>query len=384
MTKRILHVVGGMNRGGVETWLMHVLRNIDRDEFQIDFLVHTVQDCAFDEEIRSLGSRIVPCLSPSNPIQYANNFYRILREYGPYDIVHSHVHHFSGYVLWLAATAKVPIRIAHSHSDTRRLQQAAAIPRSTYYRLAGWLVKRYSTHKIAVSQPAASALFGTSWERDPRARVFYCGIDLVQFDAGASGEEARSAGSTGRPGPLFLHVGRFHPQKNHAFLIQVAAEVVRREPRSHFLLVGDGPLRPQIELLARQQGIADQVTFAGLRDDIANIMATTNAFVLPSLHEGLPVVLLEAQAAGLPSLYSDEVTDEVALIPELMYRMPLKAGPAAWAERLLSISRSAPRLSPNEAVRRMRLSPFNIERSVQELKQVYSSAESRLGMSQES
>src|SRR6476469_2359041 len=97
-TIRILHVVGGMNRGGIETWLMHILRHIDRDRFQMDFLVNTTQTCAYDDEIRSLGSRIIPCLEPSKPWLYARNFQQILSEYGHYHIVHSHLYYFSGYV----------------------------------------------------------------------------------------------------------------------------------------------------------------------------------------------------------------------------------------------------------------------------------------------
>ena len=102
---RILHVVGGLNRGGVETWLFQTLQHVDRSKYHFDFLVHTEQSCAYDDEVRSLGARIIPCLSPSRPVRYARNFLRILREFGPYDCVHSHVHHFSGYVLTLARWA---------------------------------------------------------------------------------------------------------------------------------------------------------------------------------------------------------------------------------------------------------------------------------------
>ncbi|MEM7714292.1 MAG: hypothetical protein AAF349_12085, partial [Cyanobacteria bacterium P01_A01_bin.68] len=99
---RILHVVGGMVRAGTETWLMHILRNIDRDAFQMDFLVHTNEECDYDAEIRALGSKVIPCLDTSEPWTYARNFSQILSENEPYDIVHSHVHHFSGFVLWLS------------------------------------------------------------------------------------------------------------------------------------------------------------------------------------------------------------------------------------------------------------------------------------------
>src|SRR5688572_4535103 len=115
---RVLHVVGIMNRGGIETWLMHVLRHIDRRHFQVDILVATEQPGDYDQEARALGARILPCLRPRRPWAYARNFRRIVRTHGPYDVVHSHVRHFSSYVVRLAARAGIPVRLVHSHSDT--------------------------------------------------------------------------------------------------------------------------------------------------------------------------------------------------------------------------------------------------------------------------
>src|ERR1700733_11910503 len=129
---RILHVLGKLDRGGVETWLVQVLRHIDRQKYQMDFLVHSESPGAYDEEVRALGSRIIPCLHPSNPVMYARNFRRALRQYGPYDVVHSHVHHYSGYVLTLAAMWGVPVRIAHSHNDTRAAEASTSIGRREY------------------------------------------------------------------------------------------------------------------------------------------------------------------------------------------------------------------------------------------------------------
>ncbi len=182
---RILHVVSGMNRGGIETWLMHILRHIDRDHFQIDFLVHTTQPCAYDNEIRALGSKIIPCLHPSQPWLYAHNFKRILREYGSYDIVHSHVHHFSGYVLRLAQQAGVPTRIAHSHNDTSSLQAKAGLYRQLYLALMKRYIARYATAGLGASHKAVVALFGSVWETDPRWRTLYCErTTMVAMDEG--------------------------------------------------------------------------------------------------------------------------------------------------------------------------------------------------------
>lgn len=133
-TCRVLHVVGGMNRGGVETWLMHVLRHINRQEFQMDFLVHTDESCVYDSEIRRLGSKIIPCLHPSRPFSYARRLWCVLRDGGPYDIVHSHVHHYSGFVLRVARSAGVRSRITHSHNDMRLPDSTAGAIRGLYLR----------------------------------------------------------------------------------------------------------------------------------------------------------------------------------------------------------------------------------------------------------
>ena len=133
---KILHVIGGLNRAGAETWMVQVLHNIDRKKYRMDFVVHTAEPGEFDEEIQALGARVIPCLprlQHGNPLRYALNFRRILREYGPYDCVHSHVHHTSGFVLMLAAMMRVTMRIAHSHSDTRTLDRKAPFFVRLYY-----------------------------------------------------------------------------------------------------------------------------------------------------------------------------------------------------------------------------------------------------------
>src|SRR5208283_1463389 len=142
---RILHVVGGMNRGGVETWLMHLLRHLDRQRFRMDFLVHTSQPCAYDNEIAAFGSRIIHCFPHTKPWRYAPNLMRILREDGPYDVVHSHVHHFTGLLLFIARRAGVPVRIAHSHSDTSLSDNGAGPGRLAYLWLMKYLIRTNAT-----------------------------------------------------------------------------------------------------------------------------------------------------------------------------------------------------------------------------------------------
>lgn len=244
---RILHVVGGMNVGGVETWLMQVLRNIDRDRYRMDFLVHTDRPCVYDEEIRTLGSAIIPCLRPANPVLYAYNFLRILRQHGPYDVVHSHVHHFSGFVVWLAQRAGVQTRLVHSHSDTSTLRQTKRFFREWYLRYTESLITKCATAGLACSPKAAIDLYGGRWEQDKRWRLLYCGIDLSPFRLPADRLGVRTELGIAENAFVLGHVGRFNEVKNHTLLVDIFAEVVRREPQAHLLLVGDGALRKNME-----------------------------------------------------------------------------------------------------------------------------------------
>ncbi len=161
---RILHVLHGMNRGGIETWLMHVLRNIDRERFKMDFLVHTTKPCAYDDEIRALGSEIIPCFHPARPWLFAYNFRRLVRKHGPYDIIHSHVHHYSGFVLRLAQHAGVPVRLAHSHNDTSYAETDVGVLRRGYLALMKRWIARYATAGLAASRLAAIDLYGDTWK----------------------------------------------------------------------------------------------------------------------------------------------------------------------------------------------------------------------------
>jgi glycosyltransferase involved in cell wall biosynthesis len=369
---RILHVVGGMSRGGIETGLMHVLRHIDRDRFQMDFLVHTTKPCAYDEEIRSFGSLIIPCpLDRRRPWVYAANFKQILREYGPYDIVHSHVHHFSGYVLRLAKQAGVPFRIAHSHNDTSS-EAKAGWYRRWYRTLTEWWIARHATGSLGCSRKAAADLFGSQWESDPRCRILFYGIDVKPFHEFVDSLAIRA--EFGIPADAFVigHVGRFVEQKNHPFLIEIAAEVAKREPKMRLLLVGEGVLQPEIERQVEQMGLSDRVIFAGSRPDIPRLMrGAMDVFLLPSLFEGLPVVGIEAQAAGLPFILSDTITREVEIIKPLVKWLSLSQPASTWAEILLNHRDAAAAIAQSDALARVEISPFNIETSVKQLEKIY-------------
>jgi glycosyltransferase involved in cell wall biosynthesis len=371
---RILQVVGGMDRAGTETWLMHLLRNIDRRRFHMDFLVNTDRRYPYQEEIESLGSRLHVCPSPANPLRYARNLARILREHGPYDVVHTHIHHFSGLALGMAKAACVRTRIAHSHSDTTGPDSRSSLLRRLYLRIACLSIRRNASLKVAVSGPAAACLFGREWRSDAAASVVYCGLDFTAFRAPVDRAAIRRELGFAPDELVIGHVGRFELQKNHDLLLRIHAEVLKLRPEARLLMIGEGSLQGAARATAARLGIAGRVRFAGARPDVPRLMlGVMDVFLMPSSWEGLGLAAVEAQAAGLPVILSDQVPAEADVDCGLTRFIGVDEPAGAWASQILQHLNQA-RMPQADALRRVSRSQFNMERNVRALCQLYSSS----------
>ena len=371
---RILHVINCMDPGGIENWLMNLLRVNDRDLFQIDFLVHTTKSGAYDEEILSLGSNILRSPWPKRPFKYSREIKRLINKHGPYNVIHSHVHHFSGWVLKSAIHVGIPIRIAHSHNNITELISQSSWIRKAYYIYMKYLVRKYSSIGIACSKQSAISLFGSKWETDPRWRIVYCGIDVDLFKK--SVEQSVIRKQLGIPSDSLVvgHVGRFHEQKNHPFIIDVFSEIVRSDSSVYLLLVGDGGDLIKIKKLAQEKGLHNKIIFTGLRNDINELMiGAMDIFLFPSLREGLGLALVEAQAAGLPCVLSEHIPHEADIVPSLMYRVPSSKGTKEWAKIIINIHKMkrGKEISRNKSFQIVLNSPFNLKVGKLELEKIY-------------
>lgn len=379
--RKVLHILGSLNRGGAETWLLHVLRHINRDKFQVDFLVHTPETGAYEAEAKALGANVLRCLNPSNLPGYARQFRKILRENGPYHVVHTHVHQYGGWPLTVARFSGVPVRVAHSHLDTEAVDAKASLLRRLYLSGMKTLVQSSATHGLAASRQAAPSMFGARWQDNRNNRIFYCAIDLSPFEKIRQERDAVRVELNIAPDAFVIgHVGRFFEQKNHAYLIDIAHSLKTHghTPQARFLLVGEGPLKDQIEQQARAKGVHEMFVFAGLRSDVQRVMGAMDVFALPSFFEGLPLVGIEAQAAGLPCLISDTVTNEIKIVPEQVTFLPIGAAAVeTWCAQLRAWAKQPPRLTPAESLARVKGSPFNITNSIKQLEEVYGGGASR-------
>ena len=357
---KVLHVLGGMDRGGAETWLMHMLRRLNPKCVQFDFLVHTARECAYDAEILATGSRIYRIPGHSNPLQYGRSLTECLRANGPYDVVHSHVHLFSGNVLRIAHKSGVPTLIAHGHSARSSSSADTRIGRRVYGAVAQHWLRRYATHKIAVSPAAAAHLYGAKWSSDRTLAVAPCAIDLNPF--GKQVDRLAIRAQLGLQDSDFVvgHVGRFDAAKNQAFLLAIHRELLKQNPSSRLLLIGTGPLWHQLRTSAEQTGIADTVRFTGARSDIPELMlGAMDVFVMPSMHEGLGLAAVEAQAAGLPAIVSENMPQEVNVGSGLLRFISLSDSPAHWADAICQHATTY--VSQQAALNQVRGSCFDIE-----------------------
>lgn len=363
---RVLHVVGAMDRGGVETWLMNVLRCTDRSRVAMDFLVHREARGAYDDEIEALGARIWRCPRTGGPFAYAARFLRALRDHGPYRVVHSHVFWYSGWVLALARHAGVPSRIAHCH--TGGMQRAAGAWRRAYERVMRAAIFANSTSGFGISETAGEALFGPRWRVDPRYELLLYGFDFSRFHAAIDRGAVRDRFGIPAGRRVIGHVGRFSAVKNHEFLVRVFHRLVERGCDGHLLLVGGGELEEDVRRQVATLGLAGRVTLAGVQSDVPLFLRSMELMIFPSHYEGLGIVLLEAQAAGIPTLASASVPPEAAVVPALVERRPLAEGEDAWAaaaERLLLLG------SDPGALARVEGSEFGITRCLNRLMQAY-------------
>lgn len=337
---RVLQVVTNMDRGGLESMLMNYYRHIDREKIQFDFLVHRQERAAFDDEIEALGGRIyrLPRLVPWSK-SYLSALNRFFDEHTGYKVVHVHQDCLSSVILKAAKQHDIPVRIAHSHNANQ--DKNLKYPIKLWYKRS---IPEYATNLFACGKDAGDWMFGGA-----SYQIINNAIDVAAYtyDPTKRQEMRRQLDLTDEL--VIGHVGRFNPQKNHPFLLNIFAALLKKEPNAVLLLVGGGADMPKIQAKAQELGIAERVRFLGVRSDVADLMQTMDVFAFPSLYEGLPVTMVEAQASGLPCIISDKVPPECILTDGLVNIMPLSVSPEVWAEKILTM-RAVPRTDRHEEI----------------------------------
>jgi len=373
---KVLHVNGTLRRGGVETWLSQALIRMPRDRYQCDICTYRFEGGAYADGLQRYGCGLhfIPHgLGPIAIFRFSRKLRRLLRE-GRYDVIHCHGLLLVGFILFLAWLERIPVRIGHSHQTDRMTGSAFAL---AINRLAlainRPLVRAFSTHGVGCSAKAALALFGNGWRGNSKYSIIHCGIALTPFGEEANSDSWRQKLGIPDATKVIGHVSNFSVAKNTLFLIEVAASVFRLHRDVVLLLVGDGVTRRDTEQRCVDLGINSRVIFAGVSPQVPALMCfAMDVFVMPSLYEGLPLVLMEAQAAGLPCVVSDAVSHEAQAVDGAIQFMPLAVGPDAWASAVLS-KLQIPARRP-EALRIMKETDFDVAVSAARLGDLYDAA----------
>ena len=363
---RVLHVIGAMDRGGAETMIMNLYRQIDRKLFQFDFLVHTDRECDYDREIIELGGRIfrIQPYKIYNYISYKKQFREILRAHEELKIVHGHIGS-SASVYLKEARRQHRYAIAHSHS-VYSCQNAEDIIFKILTYGNRWAADFY----FGCSYQAGMDRYGKKIVASKCFRVLNNGIDakLYCYDAEKQRMMKKAFGLEKKV--VFGHVGRFVPVKNHIFLLDVFKQIVQLEPEAVLILAGRGELEDRIKEKARELSIDDKIRFLGVRKDIPDLMIMMDGFIFPSLYEGLGIAAVEAQAAGLPCLLSDRIPREAVITKEAK-QLSFSVGAKKWAEEMVKMCSRTERKNTFEQIKKAN---YDIGASVKQLISVYEDA----------
>lgn len=365
--KRVLHIVGKMDRAGAETMLMNLYRHINRDEFQFDFITFTNDKGDYDDEIAKLGGKIIPIIA-KDPISRTLRLTRFLKKNPEYKIVHAHMLLSNAFHLLAAKTAGVRHRISHSHNTSNG---KVGVLNKAYERWSLLMNRNLATSKVACGIEAAEYLFGN--ESDVLILKNAVDVDNLNniADNSRSYIQDQIKGYKSDSDLNILQVGRLSDVKNHKFSLEVMKELKRLKVKFNFLIAGKGPLESYLKELALEMDLDDCVSFLGVRTDIIQLMASADFMIMPSKHEGFPVVLVESQCTGLKSLVSDQVSIEVDLGLNLVEFLPIK-DPKIWAQNII---KSKTISSPSASIIRnkLQLAGFDVTANAIKLAQTYNS-----------
>lgn len=368
---RVLHVVGNMGIGGIETLIMNIYRNIDRDKVQFDFLIHNPTEGEYAEEIKKLGGHIyrMPVLRDKTRtyywryFEYKSALKKFFSEHKEIKVLHGHMTNTASIYMPIAMKyGNVKCCIAHSHQTEATPGLSGVVTNILQRHL-----EKIATDYFACSEEAAKWIYSIEIVENGKVKIIHNGTDVEKYHFD-SVEHEKIKNQMGHSGKIvFGNVARFKKQKNHEFLIDIFAEIHKMNQNTVLILVGQGELEENMKEKVAKLGLDDCVEFLGARNDVPTLLKDFDVFLLPSLFEGLPLVGIEAQAAGLPVLAADTVTKELNITGNVEF-LSLEKPAKFWAEKILDIVNDFSRRDMTEAVR---LAGYDIKETAKWLQTFY-------------
>ena len=364
---RVIHFVHELEPGGIELWLRWISPYLIANGVQLEIGVASPNMGSLAESFRDAGVRLHAFPRLSRVREFNEKLRSLLNT--PIEIAHSHCNP-TALPLWSARRLGIPIRIAHVHYNGPELGSLSRWLRGPARFLSSRLLRFSATHGLAVSNATADTRFGATWHSFAHWSILYCGIDLERFDQLASIEEARKQLGLSIGGKIIGVVARLAPVKNLVWFMDIFAKLHVQNPQVRLVIVGEGPEQRSLIKRASELGVTDAVHLVGHQANVVPWLASMDCFVLPSLREGLPLSVLEAQAAGLPCVTSAAIPEEACIVPGLLIRMPQESRASDWVDQLSKLLDMS-RRSQAECLQICRESPFDLGKSAANLLAYY-------------
>lgn len=355
--RKILFVSGYLARNGTEAFMMNVFRNIDRSRFHIDFLIFSREDIVYEDEIKHSGSSVFVLPMRKDGFTYYKSLNSFFKK-NQYDVIHWCTCSCTTVApLFFSYCHHVPVRVTHSHNSN-----CIGLHNKILHFIQRPLMNLLTTDRLACSDKASKWLFG---KRD--SVIVKNGIDIKKFSYNTKvREKIRREFDISDTTSVIGHVGRFDPVKNHSFIIDIFARYAECHD-SVLLLIGIGALEKQIRNKVKSLHLESKVVFLYERSDVPDLLQAMDLFIMPSLFEGLPFVLVEAQAAGLPCLVSENVDPHIKITPHLSF-MSLNQSNDEWAKMINIILEKYKRVNLDYYIKK---SGFDIDSTVRRLEYIY-------------
>ena len=332
--ERLLCIVGSMNAGGAETFLMKLYRKLDRTKYQMDFAVAVKEKGFYDDEILDMGGKIFQITPKSKGIfKNFNSIRCLVKREGYQSVLRTSQHSLSALELYAARLGGAKNLIFRSSNTNTTSGRGIDL---MLHKLCAFMPMIFANVRIAPSTEAADFMFGNGCVSNGKAFLLHNGVDLALYRFDMIDRESVKKEFCIENKLVVGHVGRFNHQKNHEKLIDVFQQIVKREPNSVLMLVGQGELEEYIKRKVNESCIADKVIFTGVRSDVPRLLSGMDVFVFPSLYEGMPNTIIEAQANGLPCVISNSITKE-AEVTDLINYLSLEEPNELWAETVLEL-----------------------------------------------
>lgn len=367
---RVLQVHGGMERGGTESVIMNWYRDINKSEIQFDFTTMQDHRCAYDNEIESMGGKII-YVAPRSKVGNLNHFkalYKCIKENGPYDAVHSHMNYHGGLVALAAKLAGVKTIVCHAHNTEDVTEQTLKRKMETV--VLRNLMHTCSSNLLACGKEAGKFVFG----ENAKFKIINNAVDIEKFkpaDEEMNKEIKLLKDKYHLNNKLILgHIGRFNIQKNHKFIVDILRNLKKKDSNFKFLFIGDGELKEEILNSIKDDELEDNIVYLGLQSNINIWLNIMDILVFPSLFEGLPVVLVEAQSTGLPCIISDKISPDVDLGLNLVKFISIDNGTDIWVNEI--INNDMKRENNKEKIKeQLKVEGYYLEDNIEMIKGIY-------------